>query len=102
MRDGFYDEAYSLYQKGLLLAEQLRDTVGMIILMKNMSLILKKEEKYERAQEYYKLGISYAEKIQNNIRYLAELTNNLGAIYDKQDSIDIAKSYCEKSLAIKK
>ena len=101
MRDGFHSKSYDYYQKALVLSEQLKDTSRIIVMLNNMSLILKKEEEYESAKYNCKLALSYAERIQNNKRYKAALNNNLGAIYDKQDSIDQALPYYEKSLAIK-
>jgi len=102
MRDGFHDKAYAIYQKSLELSELQRDTIQTVIILNNMSLILKKEKKLDRAKSYYRRAISIAEYIPNRKKYLAALFNNLGSIYDNQDSTVLAKYYYKQSLALKK
>ncbi len=94
---GEYLDAMESQQKALQIREELKDTLGMASSYLNIANINFYQSEYYQAIDYYKQALAIYEA--KNIAYgKGQCYHNLGTIFQKVDSLDIAKIYLEKAL----
>jgi signal transduction histidine kinase len=95
------EDAIAYYQRGLAIAEQLKDKVKEAEIIKNLAALYAEQKDFEKSLEL----ISVAERtIDGNLHsiLLADIKNNKAIIYEQQDKIDEAEKLYIEALALYK
>lgn len=86
-----WDVVFELYLKSLEAFKELRDNQGIIVTSFNLGIIQKKNQRYNEALDYFKIGTNlaidsnYAELIIKGLGYIGETQFYLGKARDAKD-----------------
>lgn len=96
---GRYGKALDALQKGLLIQEQISDSVGMQASFNYIATIHHAQSDYDLAKYYYSKSLGIAERTKRK-RKLAVLQNNLGVLAEDQGNFLEALNYHSESLSL--
>ena len=97
--EGDDTRALDYYLRSLRVAEEIPDTMRIVVASINIGTIyLKKEGTHDLAQEYYLAALPLIEKMGDNVAECT-VTVNIGEIYFEKEQFDTALYYFERSLA---
>lgn len=96
-----FEKAHYFFNKGLLLAEQIPDSMQITSLIANIGMSYLKEKDYEKALVYCEQGLELSTRLKNDI-FSANITNNMAQIYEAQGDIKTARTYYLRTLEIYK
>ena len=108
--NGKWDVVFELYKKSLEAFEKLRDNKGIITCYFNLGILKKRNQDYEEAIRYFKLGTniaietSYSELILKGLSYIGEILVYQGKLKEAKDqyikALRLAKRINAKSSII--
>ncbi len=102
---GRYEEGMQYYLKSLKIREQKKDNTlpksinNIAQSYNNLALLLKAQRKYTEAIEYYKKALVIKSDL-GDTNGLITVSNNMGTVYMKMDSLDLAKVHFLNALEV--
>lgn len=96
-----FEKAHHFFDKGLMLAEQIPDSMQITSLIANIGMTYLKEKDYKNALVYCEQGLELSTRLKNDI-FSANITNNIAQIYEAQGNIETAREYYLRTLEIYK
>ncbi len=95
------DSSNYFYNKSLSLYQNLKDTSGIILSLKDIGLNHFTRNQHVKAQEYYITALQMAEE-GNHSKLAIEINNQIGFIYIQQEKFDTGLKYLLKSYELTK
>lgn len=95
-------EAINHYEKSLLYAERLNDSVLIFKSYTNLGNAYHKTDDYDKSLEYSLKAVNYFNFQKDDSLYIAKLYNNIGLAYYNLDSFALGEKYLLDALEIKK
>lgn len=96
---GDVKKALELYQKSMLMEEQIGHTQGIAISLNNIGSAYQSLGEIDKAVECYKKSMALSKEAGYEMG-VAESLNNIGLLYDNKGDISTAMEYYKKSVAI--
>lgn len=100
-RQAMPDSALVLFREALQLAEGIRDTAGIGSMWLNVGAALEDKGDYPAALEAQLTALRWKE-LEHDEQNMARVLHNLSILYWRQDSLDQAIRYLQRSIALKR
>ncbi len=100
-RRALSDSALALYREGLRLAEGIQDTAGIGSMWLNIGTALEDKGAYAAALEAQLTALRWKE-FEHDEQNTARVLHNLSILYWRQDSLDQAIRFLQRSIALKR
>jgi two-component system, NarL family, sensor kinase len=92
-----YEKALACYYESLKIKEQIKDSLGLVILNLNVGTLLIQQTQFEEAKTYFTKSFEYATAIKDSIG-IADYYYSMGAVLDAKKQHRQAFQMYEKSL----